>query len=431
VTSAIAREPDTPLWVAGMLVGHWYRISGDQPDLGLAATPLGTQYLKDHDPADDININPARGLKVRLRRLAGRPVNAPWSGRNGFRSITECWNGAVLATRFGRCGSMIIFGGGHNDYFGSDVHAFDLETRQWARISNGYTTGRLDEYGAGVEYPESIYPDGSPLPPHTYDYVQYDSLGNDYILFKGQSELGPDVKATPIPHIFNLDTLTWRRGPKHPAAILNAGGWTTWDASRRVLWGNSGDFGGGNAYLSYAPDGDNGDGTCGAWGTLYANKCPGNANHNAMQIDPRRDIIAVLVNAQNALYAINPAAPAAPLKRLLSIGQRPRIKEFAALEYARDLDKFVYYSGYDGADIYSITAPTGSTWAQLTAGSWVWQRICADANHRDPIADAQAASAHKVHRGHTFGRFRMASFETADVAIVVRHIDSPVYAMRL
>ena len=42
-------------------------------------------------------------------------------------------------------------------------------------------------------------------------------------LLKGQTELGPDVKATPIPHMFNLDSLVWRRGPKHSSAILSLG----------------------------------------------------------------------------------------------------------------------------------------------------------------------------------------------------------------
>ena len=27
-------------------------------------------------------------------------------------------------------------------------------------------------------YPAAEYPDGSPLPPHTYGYVQYDGQGN-------------------------------------------------------------------------------------------------------------------------------------------------------------------------------------------------------------------------------------------------------------
>jgi hypothetical protein len=197
---------------------RWYALSGDHPDLGLRPTASGTRYLIDTDPARYPTLNPARTIKERLRRMMGREPKSRWHGVAGFSAITEGWNSAVFASRYGSSGSMIVFGGGHNDYFGSDVHAFDLASREWRRIADGYLSGADDEYGAGALYPDSVYPGGSPLPPHTYDYVQYDPVGNDYVLFKGQTELGPDVKAVAIPHLFNLDTLAWRHGPRHPAA---------------------------------------------------------------------------------------------------------------------------------------------------------------------------------------------------------------------
>jgi hypothetical protein len=207
--------------------------------MGLPPTPAGTRYLEDNDPARDPALNPAMNAKERTRRQLGRDWIAPWRGRVGFSSITDAWNGAVYASRFGRSGGMIVFGGGHNDYFGSDVHAFDLAYREWRRLTTGFVAGNPDEYGEGAIYADAVYPDCSPLPPHTYDYIQYDEVGNDFILLKGQTELGPNVKAVAIPHLFNLDSLTWRRGPRHPSAILNSGGFTTWDAKRRVLWGHS------------------------------------------------------------------------------------------------------------------------------------------------------------------------------------------------
>ena len=70
--------------------------------------------------------------------MLGRDPKSPWHGVAGFSAITEAWNSAVYASRFGASGSMIVFGGGHNDYFGSDVHAFDLASREWRRISDGY-----------------------------------------------------------------------------------------------------------------------------------------------------------------------------------------------------------------------------------------------------------------------------------------------------
>jgi hypothetical protein len=412
-----------------MTPGRWYRISGDRPDLDLAETPPGTRYLADNDPAKDTRLNPASGAKEILRRLLGRRPHARWEGRVGFPAITEAWNGAVFASRFGASGSMVLFGGGHNDYFGSDVHAFDLGTCQWSRISDGYVWGGVDHYGAGAVYPSAVYPDGSPLPPHTYGYVQYDSVGNDYLLLKGQTELGPDVKATPIPHMFNLDSLKWRRGPRHPSAILSSGGWTTWDASRRILWGHSGDDG--SAFVGFSPDSNNSDGTFGTWMALYPKKIHTRADHNAMSMDPVRDIIIVIVSASNSLFAIDPSEPGREIARLSSDGDQPVISECAALEYAPNLDQFVYYSANDGPEIYSISSPAGSTWHRLVAGVWTWRSLLKEGNRLDPVTQAASLSSYVVNVSHTFGRFRVATYGQTDVAILVRHVDTPVYAMRL
>jgi hypothetical protein len=422
-------EPAMPSWVERMTPGCWYQISADHPDLGLPPTPPGTRYLQDNDPAKDLKLNPTATPKEFLRRLLGRRPRAPWQGQCGFWAITEAWNGAVFASRFGASASMIVFGGGHDDYFGSDVHAFDLNTRRWSRISDGYVSGKANEYGAGVVYPGSVYPDGSPLPPHTYGYVQYDPEGNDYLLFKGQTELGPHVKSAPISHMFNLDSLKWRKGPRHPSAILGSGGWTTWDASRRILWGHSGDSG--NAFIGFSPDGDNGDGTFGSWTTLYPKKIHEHADHNAMAMDPMRDMIIAVVSASNALYALDPSEPGREIVRLISKGDQVILSEYAALEYAPNLDQFVYYSANDGPQIYSIAAPAGSTWSQLTASAWSWTNMLNSDNRLNPVAHAASTSKFPVNRDHTFGRFRVATFGRIDIAILVRHTDTAVYAMRL
>jgi hypothetical protein len=423
--------PATPTWVEHMSLHRWYAIAGDHPELGLPPTAPGTRYLIDTDPARDPELNPARTIKERLRRLLGREPKSPWHGVAGFSAITEGWNGAAYASRYGSSGSMIVFGGGHNDYFGSDVHAFDLASREWRRITDGYVSGTDEEYGAGARYPDSVYPDGSPLPPHTYDYVQYDPVGNDYLLFKGQTELGPDVKAAAIPHLFNLDTLTWRHGPQHPTAILNSGGWTTWDASRRAVWGHSGDDGGGNAFIGFSPDGDNGDGTFGRWSDRFPSKLPGVANHNAMQIDPLRDIIIVSAHGHDELYAIDPADPEREIVRLKSTGSKPVLRPYAAMEYAPNLDRLVYFSPLDRAIVHTIAAPNERASRDKFVGQWTWHAHEPAAGTLDPIRDAASRSRYPVNLSQTFGRFRIASFGAIDLAVLVRHVDSPVYAMRL
>ena len=409
----------------------WHAISGDRPDLGLTPTPRGTRYLRDNDPARDPHLNPARTPKERLRRMLGRDPKSPWHGTAGFAAITEAWNGAVYASRFGASGSMVVFGGGHNDYFGSDVHAFDLESRQWRRISDGYVAGLSGDYGEGARYPESVYPDGSPLPPHTYGYVQYDPVGNDYILLKGQTELGRAVRSAAIPHMFNLDTLRWRRGPKHASAILSSGGWTTWDESRRVLWGHSGDDGGGNAFIGFHTDVDNADGTYGRWTDHFPNKLPGIANHNAMQITAGHDIIVVSVHARDELQALDPADPARDSVSLTSVGAKPRLRPFSALEYAPNTGRLVYFSPLDDGTVFTLRPSGEQRSRSRSAGEWIWQAHQPRSGSLNPIADAALHSRFDVNVSHVFGRFRIASIAGVDLAILVRHADSPVYAWRL
>jgi hypothetical protein len=411
---------ELPEWALAMEPGHWCRISGNTPDLDLPPTPIGTRYLEDNDPARDPVLNPPMSLKERARRLVGRDWAAHWRGRVGFSSITEAWNGAVYASRFGRSGAMIVFGGGHNDYFGSDIHAFDLARREWRRLSDGFVTGNPDEYGEGAIYPGAVYPDGSPLPPHTYDYIQYDEVSNNFILLKGQIELGPNVKAVAIPHLFNLDTLTWRHGPRHRSAILNSGGFTTWDAKRRVLWGHSGDDGGGNAFVAYSPDGVNPNGTVGTWSESHPSKLPGEANHNAMQIHPDADLILISLHARDSLAFIDPKNPGGVIAPARSLGPKPHIHEYAALEYSVGTGSLVYYSAADGAIVYAIDWDGEARWRVLSSPASL-----------DPVADAAAQSRRNINQAHTFGRFRIAHFDNVDLVMLVRHVDSPVYAMRL
>ena len=420
-----------PEWAERLQPGRWFQISGDNPDLDLPATRPGTRYLVDNDPARDPKLNPARGFEDRLRIWLGKRPVTPWQGRSGFSSITEAWNGAVLATRVGESGSMVVFGGGHNDYFGSDMHGFDLNSREWSRISDGYISQEVHRYGAGAVYPQAEYPDGSPLPPHTYNYVQYDPIGNDYLLFKGQLELGPDVQAVSIAHMYNFDTLSWRRSPRQTQANLNSGGWTTWDSKRGVLWGHSGDAGGGNGFLYFDPRGENTDGTFGRWSELFPSKLPGEADHNAMAIHPERDIVLVTAHARNALCAIDPAKPDRAIKQLRSGGKVPKISEYSTIEYAPNLRAFIYYSATDPGSPRKISTPPGHSWTDLSEGVWTWRDLLDMQHDFNPIAHASKLSTYPTNVDHTFGRFRIASYADLDVAILVRHVDSPVYAMRL
>jgi hypothetical protein len=77
-----------------------------------------------------------------------------------------------------------------------------------AQVSNGYVTG--SERASAM--PINAVSRWFALPPHAYDYVQYDPVNAAIICSARARLLGPDVEAIAIPHVFNLDTLTWRHG---------------------------------------------------------------------------------------------------------------------------------------------------------------------------------------------------------------------------
>jgi len=182
--------------------------------------------------------------------------------------------------------------------------------------------------------------------------------------------------------MFNLDSLTWRRGLNIVGRFLaSAAGDVGCVASDSL--GHSGENG--NGYRS-TPDGDQRDGTFGSWTTLYPKKVQ-SADHNTMAIDPVRDIIGV--DCQRRKCAL--CARTRVRRRENSCGfhvrgDQPVLAEFAALEYAPNLHRFVYFSAKNGPRLYSITEPDGSSWPQLTNGAWKWRCILDPGNRLDPIA---------------------------------------------
>jgi hypothetical protein len=74
------------------------------------------------------------------------------------------WGGGAYDTKRGR---MLIWGGGHDNYAGNEVYAFNLGTLTWEKI-----------WGPSTNIPVAqteAYPDGAPASRHTYDNLVYNS----------------------------------------------------------------------------------------------------------------------------------------------------------------------------------------------------------------------------------------------------------------
>jgi hypothetical protein len=78
------------------------------------------------------------------------------------------WSGGAYDTKRDR---LIIWGGGHGDYGGNEIYAFDINTLTWARIWGPSPIADIEAQTSQRCVP--TYADGNPVSRHTYGGLQY------------------------------------------------------------------------------------------------------------------------------------------------------------------------------------------------------------------------------------------------------------------
>jgi len=120
----------------------------------------------------------------------------------GCRGITDAWGGGAFDSSRQR---MVVWGGGHNDYGGNEVYAFDLPTMTWLQLTNP----------SQPPFDQDPLEDGNPVSRHTYDGVEY-LLHRDSILAWGGSR-ATDGGGTALTWELDLASLLWtNRAPTPP-----------------------------------------------------------------------------------------------------------------------------------------------------------------------------------------------------------------------
>ena len=121
------------------------------------------------------NLKPGEWLEVPTSRLdALKPDPLP-PNQSGFAAVITAWSGGAADIKRGR---LLVWGGGHGDYSGNEIYAFDINTLKWDRLSNPSTN-------VGGDESSGIYPDGTPRARHTYDYIEYIPTIDAFCTFGG------------------------------------------------------------------------------------------------------------------------------------------------------------------------------------------------------------------------------------------------------
>jgi hypothetical protein len=124
--------------------------------------------------------------------------NQSIQGVDGCRAVIDAWNGGIADTKRNR---LIIWGGGHADYYGNEVYALDLNSLAMQRLNNPSPVDNV------TTCPEA-YPDGAPSSRHSYGSLSHISHADRMFVFGGsKSSCGFFSTAT---WTLNLGTLQWQ-----------------------------------------------------------------------------------------------------------------------------------------------------------------------------------------------------------------------------
>lgn len=231
-TLDLAELPTTPNWKPGTIRRDTFGRAIIQPDSGRSDVPQTSQSTATKAPADN-NIKripaPAANEAVKRQRasveiaeatpdsmrfaveqvqlpalakitatlepglwhqipntaisqvLATREMTPENGGVSGPASVVTAWNGAAFDGRY-----WYFHGGGHRDYSGNEVYAFDFVDLSWSRLTEpspfvyeNPKTGKWDAPKSGA-HPCPRVPDlngdgkfDAPVPGHTYDSIVY------------------------------------------------------------------------------------------------------------------------------------------------------------------------------------------------------------------------------------------------------------------
>lgn len=379
-----------PPWVAasGIAVGTWARISAASPSHGLSAT----------NNIDSLD-----------------PGGAGYRGNDGQDAVSKAYGGGCFATGYGAYGSLIQWNGGHNNYYGNEVYAFDMAARRWSRITEPYPNPSFT-ISQGWWPAHTGHPNGSPSVPHTYDALVYDATRNCMWSMRRQSN-NTGSADPPSSSRFNFSTLQWTRGAWGSSAGNYAGGgWSAHDTTRDVIVMHGGQA------ISASPN-------------LISYNCAtdtfathvGSGHSNIAQTDgvgaynPDDDMIAVVRGGTGATIHGLVAGSLTTAVATLNLGAGGPTGDGCGWEWSPLRQAFIRYPT-NGSAVWQLKKSGVGTWQSST---WSWTNLTVSATNAPEDMEANGV----------YSKFQLVRYGSVELAVVVKRTGNTgtgaVYAFRL
>jgi hypothetical protein len=256
-------------------------------------------------------------------------------GDTGCSAIVLAWNSGVFDTKRNR---LLVWGGGHRDYYGNEVYALDLNSLTMQRLNNP-TTNMSDCQDAN--------PDGTPSARHTYDGIEYMPNIDRMFVYGGAMKCinGGFVSGT---WTLDLSNLQWQRmSPTGRGPSLGISQ-TAYDPNTGRVFVHDG-----NNFYSY-------NYSTNSYTHLSSNAV---SNYSAGAIDPKRKKFVIIGGGQESIYDIASRSSYAQASLNSSGGTTVINSSYPGLVYDPVTDRMIAWNG--GDTIYSLNLDT-KVWTAIT-----------------------------------------------------------------
>jgi hypothetical protein len=327
------------------------------------------------------SIKPGEWFEAPASRMdAVKPDPLP----NGYFSAEmEAWSGGAYDSKRDR---LMIWGGGHSDYAGNEVYAFDLDALKWERLNE-------PSADVGGDEPSGVYPDGLPRARHTYNYVQYVTALDRFCTLGGAGLYPSGQTGTSKTHCFDPAGKTWER--KSDAIGAGIGAVSGEDAATGMIWVQGG--GGSATFSMWDPKSDK-------W-TRYNTYEKGWFDYTYTGA-AGGGIFLAIGNGKALVWDVkNPAAQ--PIEPVMTGSKDILGIQCPGLAYDPVRKRFAAWAG--GKDVYSLDPST-----------WVWSK--------ESIAPGNTVTPTAAEKNGTYGRFRY--IPSRDLFIAVNRTSENVFLFR-
>jgi hypothetical protein len=325
-------------------------------------------------------LEPGHWYEVPESQMREVAPQEPYDPR--VKNVMAAWSGGAFDTTRN---SLIVWGGGHGDYWGNEVYTFSVDTLTWTRLNDPYWPA-INLTQTHAWFPEN----NSPGSRHTYDGLAY--VPDLDLFWAVGGSLWKSGSGTQQTVTLDMGTLRWSE--KSRAPIVNSIGVASgYDpVTKKIYVYDNGKF------VSYDPVIDD-------WDTLSQNA---GINGLVGEVDPVNRKFVAIGKTQAWIYDLD--AGTKTRSPLGAVGNNAMEQKAPGLAFDPNSNKIVAWNG--GVYVYTL---------DLSVSPPQWTRI-------SPAAGNTVTPTSGADRG-TYGRWQYVPAK--GVFIAVNRINENVYFYKL